>query len=248
MGCPWSVARLGAAGSSFALPEGYSWQKIKIGFAAWVDDLILLTKNRISAEIMLCELIEGLQKVGCALDLDNEDKCTWLQVSKTDDWPQSNVCLHVNGMVIPPKPSFLMLGSMITFDGTCEADLRHKISKAWKVWHENKEQFYTKATIVHEKYTLWKSTILPTTLWGTECWAFNDQMLRHLNFIQLSMVGMLGLVRPSGEPWVLWGKRRLRTGRNWLLRHGEPLTIFSLGITLTRAMWPDTGRKTEWVS
>ena len=98
-----------------------------------------------------------------------------------------------------------------------ELDVSHKVSKAWKIWHENRAQFYFKNVTSHEKYTLWKSTILQAALWGSEGWALTDQTMKKLNYVQFSMVSkIMGLKRCENEPWISWEQRRLREARAWL--------------------------------
>ena len=94
---------------------------------AFIDDLYLLSKCPREAQQMLNDLILELGKLGLSINLDKSswmcDKHSW------QDW--GNLTLNFGNNVLKKPVTFLkVLGSIISFDGSEQAAVKHRIAQA----------------------------------------------------------------------------------------------------------------------
>ena len=104
------------------------FNNLQVCALAFIDDLYLHSKFPREAQFMLNDLILELGKLGLSINLEKSswmcDKHSW------QDW--GNLTLNFGSNVLKKPVVFLkVLGSIISFDSSEQAAVKHRIAQAW---------------------------------------------------------------------------------------------------------------------
>jgi len=65
---------------------------------------------------------------------------------------------------------FTYLGAVITKDGSCEKDMRHRIGRACAIFGRLNKMWRDKHVTIQTKINLHETFVISVLLYGAECW------------------------------------------------------------------------------
>lgn len=109
--------------------------------------------------------------------------------------PFSNPCAPSPDMMINSKTmqkctSFKYLGSIISKDGYCDADVNHRISVGWLKWRQNSTVFCDKRMPPKLKGKMHTTVIRPTLTYSSRCWTMYQKYEQDLTAAEMKMMRM----------------------------------------------------------
>ena len=83
--------------------------------------------------------------------------------------------ITLDGQQIPVTECFKYLGSIIQKDGEIDGDVNHRIKVGWLKWRSESRVLCDRNMPLNLKRKFYRTTIRPTLLYGTKCWANKKQ-------------------------------------------------------------------------
>ena len=147
--------------------------------------------------------------------------------------------MKLGNVWIPSSDSLVVLGSVVCIDGSEKEAVRHRIGKAWGVFHKW-EHILTSRAPITARLSFWARVIGPSLGWGLQTLrepclvtkstlkACQNMMIRKMLRIKRQRHGDIV------EPWLGWQQRSLSQARSVALESGiEVLT----NLEDTRSNW-----------
>ena len=147
--------------------------------------------------------------------------------------------MRLGHVLVPAVDSLVVLGSVVRCDGFELPAIRHRIAKAWGVYHKWAHVLTSKAKI-GDRVAFWTRVVLPSLTWGQQTLrepTNNGQ--RHLTACQHMMLRKIIKVKrkPAGntlDPWLDWQIRSLTAARD--LARSNHIQIVDL-VSQKRVSW-----------
>lgn len=100
---------------------------------------------------------------------------TWAQEQQQEDpRPEENAVTNapvsVDGTALEDVQEFVYLGSKMTTNGDCNAEVNTRISKENQAFAMLKPIWRSTALSIHTKIRIYKSNVISVLLYGSECW------------------------------------------------------------------------------
>ena len=156
--------------------------------AMYADDLALIGKT--SGELQ--KLVDSL----------HESCCKWgtkISIKKTKvlsiGYEQAHILL--DSSVLENVTEFTYLGSIMSQDGGCIAEIDARISKASKVYGSWKKRVFTNRQFsISTKMKIFRALVRPVLLYGCETWSVTQPNLQRLNTFHMRCIrSILGVSR-----------------------------------------------------
>ena len=146
----------------------------------YADDTVLLADT----EERLQELIDRLDEEGRAIGLKiNIGKPELMGVTKRTE--QLRVEAHVNGEAVRQVSSFRYLGSLISEDGRCDAEIKSRIAMAKGNFGKMRRILTNLSLGMNIRLMLLKCYVWSTLLYGCEAWNIGGVMRRRLGAAEM---------------------------------------------------------------
>ena len=160
---------------------------------------------------MLDEAIKLFGKIGLQPNLT---KIKWI-ANKFVGVVETDYLVVVNNVFYPRSEHLEVLGSLIRSDIKETDAFRHRISKAWGVYHKW-QHILTCDCPLKPRVAFWQKVVAPSLLWGLQtCRDPNSVSLGHLKACQhLMLRKMMRTHRRKGELWLDWHIRTLSSARD----------------------------------
>ena len=138
----------------------------------------------------------------------------------------------VEGMkidVMEPTESNMYLGRALSLRDVHDAELTHRLKRAWAKFGTFRQELTDKAVPLHLRMKLFHSAVTPTALYGCGSWVMTKERDSKLKGAQFKMIrAMLGRGRkykPDGdvETWVDWVQRVTTEARQLMKNHDVPI-------------------------
>ena len=167
---------------------GRSWRVSQLLFA---DDAVLMAESAKDLQ----DLVAGFGRVCERRKLRvNVNKSKVLVCSKDGGRVVANVCL--NGEILEEVDSFKYLGSVVSRKGGVVEDVNARVNEGAKVGGALKSVWKVRSVSMGVKRKMYGSIVVPTVLYGAECWAVKAAEKRRLNVFEMSCLrSMCGVTR-----------------------------------------------------
>jgi len=139
-----------------------------LGFA---DDIALITDSWSSMQHTTTALTLEAGKVGLCI---NPEKCR-LPPGMTSQ------TYRLHGSDIENVDDFCYLGSYISYNGSCENNVRVRVGKATAVFGKMKKIWKNRCISLKVKLRLYEATILSTLLYSADVWPLTATLTKRLN-------------------------------------------------------------------
>ena len=151
------------------------------------------------------------------------------------------------------------LGTKITADLCIDAEVDHRIRKAWNYFWAQQSIFLNKHALIKYRIKLWHKTIALSALWCTETLDLSPQNLEKFDRMQTQMFASMLRIRRRwdiGETWIEWFRRKNRVARQF----AETEYMGTMSSRILQKHWNSAGhvaclpqdrialRATTWVS
>ena len=209
-------------------------QDLYLTSLGFLDDIYFVCSSLAQAQQMLSEASTLFTQVGLKLNLS---KIHWMRNKHCD--PLEGSFLKLGNVWIPSSDSLVVLGSVVCIDGSEKEAVRHRIGKAWGVFHKW-EHILTSGAPLDARLSFWARVVGPSLGWGL-------QTLRQPLLVTQSTLGacqnlmirkMMRIKRQKQgdilEPWLLWQQRSLSQARSAAVRTG--IEVLS-NLEDTRSNW-----------
>ena len=97
---------------------------------------------------------------------------------------KSNQTICLNGEIIEDVDTFTYLGSKMTADGTSDAEITSRLTKASQTFASLRNVWKCGKISTKTKIRLFKSNVLGTLLYGSESWKMTQAICQKLNAFQ----------------------------------------------------------------
>ena len=131
----------------------------------------------------------------------NVEKSKIMMCSREGTHGELNVCL--NGIRLEEVECFKYLGSTVTTTGGVDEDVRQRVNEGCKVLGVMNGLFKCRTIGMDAKRSLYESVVVPTVLYGSECWGLKANERHRLNVFEMrclrSMCGVTIMDRERNE-------------------------------------------------
>jgi len=151
----------------------------------FADDVVLLGESREELNGRLETWRQALEAYGFRL---SRSKTDYMECKFSKRRSMSTLEVKVGDHIIPQVTRFKYLGSIVQNDREIEADVSHRIQAGWLKWRRASGVLCDKKVPLKLKGKFYQTTVRPTLLYGTECWAVKSQ---HENQVSVAEMRML---------------------------------------------------------
>lgn len=152
----------------------------------FADDIALVSDDVSSLQHALNKWKEALESNGLRI---SRSKTEYLHCPFSDtDAPTPD--LYLDGHMLQTCDRFKYLGSVMQKEGTCDADLNHRVSTGWMKWQQNSAIFCDKKMPPKLKGRLYNTVVRPALIYGTECWTMNKNLEHKITTTENKMLRM----------------------------------------------------------
>ncbi|KAM3012532.1 hypothetical protein FF2_031104 [Malus domestica] len=154
---------------------------------------------------------------------------------------QNEVGVRIKDQEIPKSDCFRYLGSILQKNGELDGDLNHRIQAGWMKWKSASGVLCDRRRPLKLKGKFFRTTIRPTMLYGTECWAVKHQQVHKMG-LDMCKEGLLTLrFEDVTTGWIevqgRRGKGRPRKTLEETLRKDLEYLDLTEDMTQNRAQW-----------
>jgi len=151
----------------------------------FANDVVLLGESREEVNGRLETWRQALEAYGFRL---SRSKTEYIECNFSGRRSRSTLEVKVGDHIIPQVTRFKYLGSLVQNDGEIEADVSHHIQDGWLKWRRVSRVLCDKKVPLKLKGKFYRTTVRPTLLYGTECWAVKSQ---HENQVSVAEMRIL---------------------------------------------------------
>lgn len=146
----------------------------------FADDTALLAESESMLQDLLDRVIEESSKKGLTVNI-KKTKC--MTISKKRVIPRCKI--QVGDEPIEQVNSFVYLGSTITSDGKCDAEIRRRIGIAKSAFRKMDKFFKDRKIKSDIKNRILECYVHPILMYGCECWTLSPESERRLNAAEM---------------------------------------------------------------
>ena len=139
----------------------------------FADDLALLSHTHRDIQEKTSRLNTIAQQVGLKI---SQKKTEVMTLNVTNPTP-----VTINGDNLPLTEEFTYLGSTVRYDGGADSDIRNRLGKARNAFRMLQNVWKSSQYSTKTKLRLYKSCVLTTLLYGSECWRMTESDLNKLS-------------------------------------------------------------------
>ncbi|XP_070013916.1 uncharacterized protein [Nicotiana sylvestris] len=164
--------------------------------------------------------------------------------------------VRLDSQVIPWRGSFKYLVSIIHGDGEIDEDITHRIGTEWMKWRLASGVLCDKKVPLKLKAKFYRMVVIPTMLYGAECWpvkiahvqkmkAIKVRMLRWMRGYTKLDMGMTPIEDKMREAWLRWFGHVRRRSTDAPVMRCERLTLEDLrrGKSRPKKRWGEVIRQ-----
>ncbi|XP_061711695.1 uncharacterized protein LOC133520990 [Cydia pomonella] len=96
--------------------------------------------------------------------------------------------MYLQGSVVKTVESFKYLGSIISNDGTIDADIIHRKNTGWQKWRDLAGVICDQRMPIGVKDKIYKTAFRPALIYGAECWSLKKQQSDKLHVAEMRML------------------------------------------------------------
>ena len=146
----------------------------------FADDQGMVASSEAGLQKLMDGLVKAAKKYGMKI---NVKKTKAMRVSRKGE---GDINILIEGKRIEQVAKFKYLGSLITADGRCEAEIKVRIGLAKDAYSRRKE-LLTKKMSRSVKKKIIKTVVWSVALYGAETWTLRKEDVRHLNAMEMWM-------------------------------------------------------------
>ena len=155
-------------------PRGIRWTLLStLEDLDYADDLALVSHTHQHMQEKTTCLSMFAQQVGLKI---NQKKTKVMMLNVRNPLP-----IKVNGEDLPTTEEFTYLGSTVRHDGGAGSDIRNRLNKARNAFRMLNNVWKSSQYSIKTKLRLYQSCVLPTLLYGSECWRMTESDLSKLS-------------------------------------------------------------------
>ena len=193
-------------------------QDLYLTSLGFLDDIYFVCSCFEQAQKMLNDVTLLFAQVGLRLNLG---KIKWMRNKHCKG--AENATLRVGQVLIPSVDSLVVLGSVICINGQENEAVRHRISRAWGVFHKWEHVLTSKAAL-STRLSFWNKVVAPSLQWGIQ--TLRSPGLKSKSALvacqNLMIRKMMKIKRQSFgghfEPWLDWHIRSLSSARDLAIK------------------------------
>jgi len=160
-------------------------QELELRCMLFADDVVLLGESRLELNGRLETWRQALEAYGFRL---SRSKTKYIKCNFNKRRSRSTLEVKVGDHTKPQVTWFKYLGSVVQNDGEIEADVTHHIQVGWLKWRRASHVLCDKKVPLKLKGKFYRTTVRPSVLYGTKCWAVKSQ---HDNQVSVAEMRML---------------------------------------------------------
>ena len=142
----------------------------------FADDIVLLAQRHIDMQEKTNDIANKAKQIGLEI---NHSKTKHMRMNA-----KSTEAIHLEGNIIEEVTEFTYLGAKLSINGTCDAEISARISKASQAFGMLKSTWKAKNISLKTKLRLFKSNVLTTLLYGAESWKITKTISNKLEVFQ----------------------------------------------------------------
>ena len=146
----------------------------------YADDTVLVADSEEKLQVMLDEIREESERRGLNI---NVKKTESMVISKRSPVPRVN--LRCGNQTVKQVDRFIYLGSMITENARCEAEVMRRIGIAKKTFSDMRTLLTNRKLSIKTRKNIMKTYIWSTLLYGVESWTLSLGMRRRLEAVEM---------------------------------------------------------------
>ena len=204
----------------------------------WADDVYLLAGSRDDLATMMNDFINHMTTWGLEIQVDGPCWCTTGILTSTPTPTSTDTAtatataipadlsdiMHVRGhdlRMTPREPGIKVLGSHISFTGSCAPECKARGAAAWKNFFKHRPMLCHREASIKQKLHLLHVVIRPCLLWAVCTLTLTAAFLKSLDVLQLSMVSIFSRRgRNPDEGWLDWFVNTRREARTLIKDEG----------------------------
>ncbi|XP_063538680.1 uncharacterized protein LOC134747932 [Cydia strobilella] len=152
----------------------------------YADDVALIAETETDLERDLNSWIEALEGHGLKISRKKTEHMSFL-FDETANNPE-NFKFYIGNDCLPTVTKFKYLGSVLSNDGKIDSDVVHRTQTGWMKWRELTGVLCDRKIPLKVKGHVYKTTVRPAMLYGSECWATNKPHLNKLHTTEMRML------------------------------------------------------------
>ena len=168
-----------------------------LGIVCFADNYWLFATSPAMLQTMSNTWLTMLEEAGFHTPAEDLTWCT----TAPDDFDAS---VTVQGHMVQRtsrKIGFKVLGTLQTFDNSCDVEIKSRVDKAWKAFHVHRDILCCKNASMGKRLRCLQTFVASSLLWGASSWNVTLKQRSLLRGTQQRMMSkMLGLRRSSLEP------------------------------------------------
>ncbi|XP_039276063.1 uncharacterized protein LOC120349649 [Nilaparvata lugens] len=155
----------------------------------YADDIVLIRKTPEELQQSLDLWRNSLEAAGLRI---SREKTVYMHCSFGDNDDQAQAHIQLQGTPLPIVTQCKYLGSIISHDGSIDADISSRINTGWIKWRELTGVLCDKRMPVPIKGKVYKAAVRPAMLYGSECWPLKKQQEDRLHSAEMKMLRWAG--------------------------------------------------------
>ncbi|XP_063362869.1 uncharacterized protein LOC134651698 [Cydia amplana] len=153
----------------------------------YADDIVLISETSHELQEMLEEWRVALESAGLRI---SRHKTEYMHCNFSGS--QNLHAIPLDGTPLNQVNSFKYLGSVISCDGSIDADVSHRINTGWMKWKDLTGVLCDKRMPVTIKGKVYKAAVRPAMVYGAECWPLKKQLEDKLHAAEMKMLRWAG--------------------------------------------------------
>ena len=167
---------------------GSRWRVSQLLYA---DDTVLMADSAEDLQCLLSEFGSVCERRKLRV---NVNKSKVLVCSSNERRMDLN--LNLNGEILEEVNSFKYLGSIVSGRGGVFEDVRARVNEGAKAGGAMKSVWKVRSVSMEVKRAMYESILVPTVLYGAECWTMKAEDRRRVNVLEMSCLrSMCGVTR-----------------------------------------------------
>ena len=162
--------------------EGIKVGGRNINNVRYADDTVLMAENNEKLQELLDGVVEASRERGLTV---NVGKTKVMVTSKSSENPRAEI--YVGDLALEHVSSFKYLGSVLSEDCRCTAEIKSRIGNAKTAFNQMRSFLTNRKVSVNVRKRAVKTYIWSILLYGAEAWTINKEMERRLEAMEMWM-------------------------------------------------------------